>query len=54
MAKKLQSLDELFGGRHFEREIIVMCVRWYPGGNSGSTGSLPDATDCRDMTVRST
>src|SRR5882757_4071583 len=23
------SLDELFKGRHFGREIIVLCVRWY-------------------------
>jgi transposase-like protein len=23
------SLDELFKGRHFDREIIVLCVRWY-------------------------
>src|SRR5271154_7101483 len=23
------SLDELFEGRHFNREIIVLCVRWY-------------------------
>ena len=22
-------VDELFGGRHFDREIIVLCVRWY-------------------------
>ena len=22
------SLDELFEGRHFDREIIVLCVRW--------------------------
>ena len=22
-------LDELFEGRHFDREIIVVCVRWY-------------------------
>jgi hypothetical protein len=22
------SLDELFDGRHFDREIIVLCVRW--------------------------
>src|SRR5258707_8869117 len=22
-------LDELFEGRHFDREIIVLCVRWY-------------------------
>src|ERR1700722_10123474 len=23
-------LDELFEGRHFDREVIVPCVRWYP------------------------
>ena len=23
------NLDELFEGRHFDREIIVLCVRWY-------------------------
>jgi transposase-like protein len=28
MAGRL-SLDELFEGRHFDREIIVLCVRWY-------------------------
>ena len=22
-------MDELFSGRHFDREIIVLCVRWY-------------------------
>jgi transposase-like protein len=22
-------LDELFEGRHFDREVIVLCVRWY-------------------------
>jgi hypothetical protein len=22
-------LDELFEGRHFDRAIIVLCVRWY-------------------------
>jgi transposase-like protein len=25
----LLSLDELFEGRHFDREIIVLCVKWY-------------------------
>jgi transposase-like protein len=29
MARRLQSMDELFKGRHFEREIIVLCVRFY-------------------------
>ena len=22
-------LDELFVGRHFDRQVIVLCVRWY-------------------------
>lgn len=22
-------LEELFKGRHFDREIVVLCVRWY-------------------------
>ena len=26
---KLKSIEDLFGGRHFDREIIVLCVRWY-------------------------
>ena len=25
----LPNMDELFKGRHFDREIIVLCVRWY-------------------------
>ena len=29
MAKSPVGLDELFKGRHFQREIIVLCVRWY-------------------------
>lgn len=29
MAQRMQSMHELFKGRHFEREIIVLCVRWY-------------------------
>ncbi|MFN9266148.1 MAG: IS6 family transposase [Acidobacteriota bacterium] len=24
------SVDELFAGRHFDKEIVVLCVRWYP------------------------
>ena len=28
MAKQ-KSMEELFKGRHFEREIIILCVRWY-------------------------
>ncbi|RZF23319.1 IS6 family transposase, partial [Paraburkholderia sp. UYCP14C] len=26
---KLKSLDELFAGRHFDREVIILRVRWY-------------------------
>ena len=22
-------MDDLFKGRHFDREIIILCVRWY-------------------------
>jgi hypothetical protein len=35
MAKSRVGLDELFKGRHFEREIIVLCVRWYRDGSQG-------------------
>jgi transposase-like protein len=27
---KIKSVKELFSGRHFDREIIILCVRWYP------------------------
>jgi transposase-like protein len=26
---ELKGVKELFAGRHFDREIIVLCVRWY-------------------------
>ena len=26
---RLKSLEELFEGRHFDREVIILCVRWY-------------------------
>jgi transposase-like protein len=26
---KLRSMEELFSGRHFDREVIILCVRWY-------------------------
>src|SRR5438477_2079718 len=25
---KLKSMQELFEGRHFDREVIILCVRW--------------------------
>jgi transposase-like protein len=27
--RKLESLDGLFAGRHFDRDVIILCVRWY-------------------------
>jgi transposase-like protein len=26
---KLKDVEWLFNGRHFDREVIVLCVRWY-------------------------
>jgi transposase-like protein len=26
---KLERLEKLFAGRHFDREVILLCVRWY-------------------------
>ena len=26
---ELERLEELFAGRHFDREVILLCVRWY-------------------------
>jgi transposase-like protein len=26
---ELKSVNELFAGRHFDREVIILCVRWY-------------------------
>ena len=26
---ELNGIEELFEGRHFDREVIIVCVRWY-------------------------
>ena len=26
---KLMGIGQLFEGRHFDREVIILCVRWY-------------------------
>ena len=26
---KLMGVERLFEGRHFDREVIILCVRWY-------------------------
>src|SRR4051794_138501 len=42
------SLGELFEGRHFDREVIVLCVRWYLRFKLSFSGTLvemwPSAT----------
>jgi hypothetical protein len=51
---RLVPVEELFKGRHFDQEIVVLCVRWYlkfqaqlsrSGGNDGRAGHRPDAHD---------
>jgi hypothetical protein len=29
---KLMGVVQLFEGRHFDREVIILCVRWAPSG----------------------
>jgi hypothetical protein len=26
---KLETIEEPFKGRHFDRGIVILCVRWY-------------------------
>jgi transposase-like protein len=26
---KMRSVKDLFAGRHFDRDVIILCVRWY-------------------------
>src|SRR4030081_3943403 len=26
---KLKGVEDLFEGRHFDRDVIILCVRWY-------------------------
>ena len=26
---KLKSIENLFSGRHCDRKVIILCVRWY-------------------------
>ena len=33
---ELKGIDELFEGRHFDREVIILCVRWYLRFSSAS------------------
>jgi transposase-like protein len=29
VVSKLSSFEESFAGRHVDREVIILCVRWY-------------------------
>jgi hypothetical protein len=29
MMGRRRSIEELFAGQHFDREVIILCVRWY-------------------------
>ncbi|MFC0692290.1 hypothetical protein ACFQVB_41155 [Paraburkholderia humisilvae] len=40
----LKSLDELFAGRHFNRDVIILCVRWYVVGPTRAAGFTRSAT----------
>jgi transposase-like protein len=35
---KLTDIERLFNGRHFDREVIVLCVRWYQKANASDAG----------------
>ena len=26
---KLKTVEELFKGHHFDRDVVILCVRWY-------------------------
>ena len=26
---ELRGMKDLFAGRHFDRDVIILCVRWY-------------------------
>ena len=52
---KPKSLEELFAGRHFDREVIILCVRWYLRyklslrGGTGSDAGPRDVRQSRAM-----
>ena len=46
---KLERPEELFAGRHFDREVILLCVRWYFSVQAESAG--PGGDDRRARPV---
>ncbi len=53
-------IDDLFKGRHFDREIIILGVRWYlrfkqlsrPGGNDGRARNFSSPYDDHGAPVK--
>jgi transposase-like protein len=39
VVSKLRSIEELFAGRHFDREVIILCVRWYLCATTSATAT---------------
>jgi hypothetical protein len=39
---ELKCIEELFRGRHFDREVIILCVRWYAVNSHSSQGLTAD------------
>ena len=33
---KLMGVEQLFEGRHFDREVIILCVRWVSSPSSST------------------
>ena len=51
---KLKAVAELFEGRHFDRDVVILCVRWYlrfkaesarPCGDNGRARTVDGAYD---------
>jgi putative transposase len=51
LVSKLLSLDELFKGRHFDAEIIVLCVRWHLAYNKPSYRDVAEIVAERGVSV---
>ena len=43
----LESVDELLAGRHFDRQVIILCVRWYLRFKCSDAGGRSPAPSAR-------
>ena len=44
-------MDDLFEGRHFDREVVVLCVRWYLRFRLSYRDLVPRHSDFDRLTV---